>query len=221
MLTEKERRIVALKREGKTVREIAELTNSSFSTINDTWIKAEEEEKREAEKKVKLEEQREASDKYTQALALFSQRKSNIEVATSTGLRADEVISIKRDYWKLIRADELALLYEQNRRHLLSIIELDKRIREEDITDDDIIHALEHIREFRSLGDRIERRRDRLTRLNQVIFKARQEISSLIRRREGVERRIDRLKQQESEYNRKFDSYKKFQAIDADLEELK
>jgi DNA-binding NarL/FixJ family response regulator len=123
MLTEKERRIVALKREGKTVREIADLTNSSFTTINDAWQKAEEEERLATEKKIKVEEEKDASDRYTKALDLFSRGKSNIEVATSTGLKADEVISIRIDYWRLIRADELVLLYNQNRRRLLSVLE--------------------------------------------------------------------------------------------------
>ena len=195
MLTEKERRIVALKREGKTVREIANLTNSSFTTINDAWQKAEEEERLATEKKIKVEEEKDDSDRYTKALGLFSQGKSNIEVATSTGLKADEVISIRIDYWRLIRADELALLYNQNRRRLLSVLELDKRIKQEGVNEDNIVEALNHIGDLRSLREKIERRRARLRRLNDIILKAQDERRWLTRRRQRLEDRVARLRE--------------------------
>lgn len=65
MLIEKKRRILALNKEGKTVREIAELTNSSFTTISATLKEAEAEEKIVALEKTKQEEQTKASQKYS------------------------------------------------------------------------------------------------------------------------------------------------------------
>lgn len=65
MLIEKKRRILALNKEGKTVREIAELTNSSFTTVSATLKEAEAEEKIVAQEKTKQEEQTKASQKYS------------------------------------------------------------------------------------------------------------------------------------------------------------
>jgi transposase len=220
MLTEKEKRIVALIQEGKTVREIARTTNSSFTTIDDARSKAEEEEMIAAQKKSKLEEQKRASEKYTQALNLFSQNKSNVEVAVLTGLMAVEVISIKKDYLKLIGADELAVLYNQAEPYLESLLELHKRTSLEGISQDDLVWALDHSREFRFLKKEINKASAQLEKLGDEIFEAQNELDSITLKRRMLEDIVNSLEKREMKLIEKSESYREFQAIGQELEQL-
>lgn len=96
MISEKDKQIIDLKKHGKTIREIAEKTQSSFSTISRVLKMAEDQEMAIAQNKTMQEEENQARARYTQAMKMFSQGKSNIEVAKNiTGMRADEILSIQ------------------------------------------------------------------------------------------------------------------------------
>ena len=183
MRTDKEKIIIALKRQGKNIRQIAEQTQSSFSTISSVLKEADEEERIVAQKKIKLEQDNHASATYSRALVMFSQGKRNIDVAKITGLKADEIISIRKDYWKLIEADELAQLYEQVEPYLSSLLNLDKRMRRENIDQDDIVWSLNHFKELRFLRVKISRARDNLERLQNKLFETHNASISLVRRK--------------------------------------
>ena len=182
MRTDKEKNIIALKRQGKNIRQIAEQTQSSFSTISSVLKEADEEERIVAQKKIKLEQDNHASATYSRALVMFSQGKRNIDVAKITGLKADEIISIRKDYWKLIEADELAQLYEQVEPYLSSLLNLDKRMRRENIDQDDIVWSLNHFKELRFLRVKIIRARANLERLQNELFETHNASISLVRR---------------------------------------
>lgn len=220
MLIEKKRRILALNKEGKTVREIAELTNSSFTTISATLKEAEAEEKIVSQEKTKQEEQTKASQKYSQALKLFSEGKENIEVAIITGLRAEEVISIRKDSWRLLGADKLAILYDQYEPYLPSFLEFNRRTRQKGISQDTIVHALEHFEELQNLEKELPRARAYLNRLEDAIRQRRNEIDFLAQKKWRLEYNLDYLKQKESEHIKKFKSYRHFLAIERNLERL-
>jgi hypothetical protein len=221
MLTEKERRIVALIQEGKTVREIARLTNSSFTAINGARSKAEEEETIAAQKKSKLEEQKRASDKYTQALDLFSQNKSNVEVAVSTGLTAAEVISIRKDYLKLIGANELAIIYDLAEPYLESLLELHKRARLKGISQDDLVWALDHSKKLRFLEEETSKASAQLEKLEDDIFEAQNELNSITLKKRKLEDIVNSLEERERKLIEKSESYRQFQALGQELEQLK
>lgn len=220
MLAEKERRILALKKEGKTVREIAELTNSSFTTISATLKEAEAEEKIVAHQKTKQEEQTKASQKYSEALKLFSEGKENIQVAIITGLRAEEVISIRKDYWRLLRADKLAILYDQYRPYLASFLEFNKRIRQKGISQDTIVRALKRFEELDTLETEVPRARAYLNRLDDALHQRQVELDFLAQKKWRLRYKLDSLKEKESERIKKFESYRHFLAIERNLEQL-
>jgi hypothetical protein len=194
MLIEKKRRILALNKEGKTVREITELTYSSFTTISATLKEGEAEEKIVAQEKTKQEEQTKASQKYSQALKLFSEGREDIEVAIVAGLRAEEVISIRKDYWRLIRADKLAILYDQYKPYLPSLLEFCKRIRQKGISPDTITRAVEHLEELDNLETEISRARHHLRKLKNAIRKHQDELNVLATKKWRLEYRLDCLK---------------------------
>jgi IS30 family transposase len=204
MLIEKKRRILALNNEGKTVREIAELTNSSFTTISATLKEAEAEEKIVAQEKTKQEEQTKASQKYSQALKLFPEGKENIEVAIITGLRAEEVISIRNDSWRLLGSDKLAILYDQYEPYLPSFLEFNRRTRQKGISQDTIVRALEHFEELENLEKEIPRARAYLNKLDDAIRQRRNEIDFLAQKKWRLKYKLDYLKQKESELIKKF-----------------
>jgi hypothetical protein len=179
---------------------------------------ADAEERIAVQEKTEREEQKNSSEKYTQAVKLFSQGKKNVEVAILTGLRAEEVILVRKDYWKLIGADKLATLYDQTRPYLLSLLKLDKRMRIYDINHDDIVWALDHFKELRFLEDKIFQARVQLGKFDQDILKTRNELNSLAEKKSRLEDKVDDLEDMESEYTRRFQSYREFKAIERDLE---
>ena len=218
MRTDKEKIIIALKRQGKNIRQIAEQTQSSFSTISSVLKEADEEERIVAQKKIKLEQDNHASATYSRALVMFSQGKRNIDVAKITGLKADEIISIRKDYWKLIEADELAQLYEQVEPYLSSLLNLDKRMRRENIDQDDIVWSLNHFKELRFLRVKISRARDNLERLQNELFETHNASISLVRRKQRLEAIIQNCENQVSSYREKFKSFREFEAIGEELD---
>ena len=181
---------------------------------------AEAEEKMVAHEKTKQEEQTKASQKYSQALRLFSEGKENIEVAIITGLRAEEVISIRKDYWRLLRADELAILYDQYRPYLPSFLEFNKRIRQKGISQDTIVRVLKRFEELETFETEIPRARAYLNKLDDAIHQRRVELDFLAQKKWRLRYKLDILKEKESERIKKSESYRHFLAIERNLEQL-
>ena len=107
---EKDEYVIRLYKEGRSVREIAELVHMSFRDIGLIT------------KKVKLEADGErgqledddikSKSKTTQAIKLFSELKSPVEVAIALDLATDQVQVIYRDYLELEGMYGLAQIYE-------------------------------------------------------------------------------------------------------------
>jgi hypothetical protein len=88
-------------------------------------------------KKVKLEADRErgqveendnikSKSKTTQAIALFSELKSPVEVAIAVDLPADQVRAICQEYWKLDHMHKLTMIYEEAKYDLYDMLRLHK-----------------------------------------------------------------------------------------------
>ncbi|MGC2574378.1 MAG: hypothetical protein WA364_22920 [Candidatus Nitrosopolaris sp.] len=142
---EKERYVIQLYKEGKTVRKIAELTHMSFRDIGAII------------KKVKLETDGERSSleddddiesksQTTQAIKLFSELKSPIEVAIALDLPADQVRAIYREYWELEGFYRLAQIYEEAKYDLHDLLRLHRIVQALGMEKQDIISAFELIK---------------------------------------------------------------------------
>jgi transcriptional regulator len=102
---EKEKRVIELYKLGKTIREIAKEVHMSFKDISSV-IKKYMDEDEEGENKITL-------SKDIQAIKLFSQNKSTLDVVIELGLNADKVERIFKKFWKLKGLDVLYNAYEK------------------------------------------------------------------------------------------------------------
>jgi hypothetical protein len=205
--SEKEKRIISLKKEGRTVREIAQETKSSFGKIALVSKEAEDEERTAAEKWNKQQEKEQFDQKYTHALELFDNGKKNIEVAILTGLNANEVISCQKDYGRLIGADKLAIIFDQIEPNLMSLIELEEKIRQEHLNKDDVDWMLKHCKEVRSLKEKLDQARAQLHHIYTEILKARDGLNAFDQKKRQVWGGIVKLKQQKADYLRILEPY--------------
>ena len=113
---QREQYVIQLCRENKSTREIAKLTHMSFRDIGA------------AIKKVKLQADGErgtsedddikSKSKATQAVKLFSELKTPVEVAIALDLSADQVQAIYQEYWELEGMYGLTQIYEEAKHDL-------------------------------------------------------------------------------------------------------
>jgi hypothetical protein len=109
---EKEQYVIQLYKENRSTREIAKVMHMSFRDIGSIT------------KKVKLESDGEegpleedddikSKSKTTQALKLFLELQSPVEVAFALDLSVDQVRTIYREYWELDGMFKLAQIYDE------------------------------------------------------------------------------------------------------------
>jgi transposase len=133
---ERERLVLDLYNQGKTIRKIAKEVRMSFRDIGSILKKAFGEKKTEG-----LKEQEEGninSEKNqeqqlslaAQAYKLFSNRKTPLEVAIALNLSESEATKFYREYWKLKQLHDLNMVYEETKgdiEPLLRLYKLSKR----------------------------------------------------------------------------------------------
>jgi hypothetical protein len=96
---ERERLVLDLYNQGKTIREIAKEVRMSFRDIGAILNKAVEE-KTEGSK-VQQQEQEQQLSLSAQAYKLFSERKTPLEVTIALNLSESDATKFYREYWKL------------------------------------------------------------------------------------------------------------------------
>jgi hypothetical protein len=105
-------------------------------------------------KKVKLEADRErgqleedddikSKSKTTQAIKLFSELKTPVEVAIALDLAAHEVRAIYREYWGLDHMHKLVQIYDEVKYDLYSLLRLHKIVKDIGMNEHDIRNVLE------------------------------------------------------------------------------
>ena len=142
---EKEECVIRLYKENKSTREIAKLMHMSFRGIGAIT------------KKVKLEADRErgqleedddikAKSKTTQAMKLFSELKSPVEVAIELDLPTNQVQAIYLEYWELERMYGLAQIYEEAKYDVHDLLRLHRIAKDLGMEKQDIINVLEFVK---------------------------------------------------------------------------
>jgi transposase len=109
-IQERERLVIDLYNQGKTIREIAKEARMSFRDIGDILNKVIE------EKAEGLKEQHEEIQQLSvssQAYKLFSEGKTPLEVAIALNLRESEATKFYKEYWKLKQLHNLNMVYEE------------------------------------------------------------------------------------------------------------
>ncbi len=117
---EKERLVLELYNQGKTIREIAKEARMSFRDIGVILNKTLKE-KTEATKEQGQDNNREQCNQQenlslsAQAYKLFSDRKTPLEVAIALNLRESEATKFYKEYWKLKQLHNLNMVYEETK----------------------------------------------------------------------------------------------------------
>ena len=128
---DKERSVIQLHQEGKTIREVAQQVHTSFKDIGTIIRRIDGQEDHDIETK-----DLKNKSKATQALFLLSCGKRPIEVAVELNLTASEVHDIQEEYWVLNDVYELAFVYSEIKSYLPSFLKLFHCLKERRMLDE-------------------------------------------------------------------------------------
>ena len=119
---EKEKLVIRLHKEGKTIRQIAQEAHLSFTDIGKIIRKI----------NGLKDERLDMKDKSvaTRAIYLFSIGKTPLEVAIELNLPASEVHDLQEEFWALDQLHELAFVFSEIKNFLPSFLKLYRSLRE-------------------------------------------------------------------------------------------
>jgi hypothetical protein len=135
---EREEYVVQLYKEGKGVRDIADLVHMSFRDIGAITNKAKLQSERERGYPTE-----EPKSPESQAFKLFSEGKSPVEVAILLDEPGDRVRAIYREYWELTGRYRLAQIYDEARYDIYGLLRLHKIVKDLGLGEKEIIKVLE------------------------------------------------------------------------------
>jgi transposase len=148
---ERERLVLNLYNQGKTIREIAKEARMSFRDIKVILNKAVEE-KTEASKEQddnndaeesKEQEQQQHLSLSAQAYKLFSDRKTALEVAIALNLSESEATKFYKEYWKLKQLHNLNMVYEETKGDIEPFLKLYKLAKRKGIGVRHVVNLLQ------------------------------------------------------------------------------
>ena len=144
---ERERRVIELTEEQKSIREIAKEVNMSFATIGSIRRRYSAETGSNSTS---------ASSRCTQVFKLFEQGKSPIEVAVELDLKSDEVTKLYTDYWKLKGLHDLTQLYEERKNDLAEFNAAFKIMKDEGVSPRMLVDAANCLQQLSSFEARLK-----------------------------------------------------------------
>lgn len=139
----KEKQVIELYKQDKTIREIAQDVHMSFGDISKIIKKFTGEDNVGKEKTI---------SKDTQAIKLFSQGKTPVDVVIELDIPTDEANRIYRDFWKLKRLYQLNIIYDEIKNDMPSFLKLFRMIKDKGIAEKDIIGLFQYSNQIPSLG---------------------------------------------------------------------
>lgn len=121
---EKEKLVIRLHKEGKTIRQIAEIVHMSFKDIG-TIIRRIDSNNDDKYVDTKLSNK----SKATQTLYLFEHDKKPIDIAIELDISYSEVVDLQLEFWALKQLYDLPLVYQELKRDFDSFIKLFKILK--------------------------------------------------------------------------------------------
>jgi hypothetical protein len=143
---EKQELVSRLYKEGKTMREIAKEVHMSFSDIGYITKKP----------NGNLEPKRKEISKESEALKLFSEGKSPVDVAISLDVSASKAAGIYKQFWKLRGLYKLHCLYEQVKPDISLLGKVHDVVKKYNLEKKDIINIVRYAPKHLYLIDEIE-----------------------------------------------------------------
>jgi hypothetical protein len=145
---ERERLVLELYNQGKTIREIAKEARMSFRDIGIILNKTLEEkteaseEQRQDNNSIGNNQQEPHLSLAAQAYKLFSDRKTPLEVAIELNLRESEATKFYKEYWKLKQQHNLNTVYEELRGDIEPFLKLFKLAKRKGIGVKQVVNLL-------------------------------------------------------------------------------
>ena len=176
---EREQYVIRLYKEGRTVRDIAQLVHMSFGSIGAITNKV----KLQADQEKGYTTDEEPKSPESQAFKLFSEGKSPVEVAILLDLGADRVRALYREYWELSGRYELAQIYDEAKKYLPSLLRLHKIVKDLGLGEKEIIKVLELAKyhELENLQWKVEYLKNEVNMLENEKWKSTNQILKLNR----------------------------------------
>jgi hypothetical protein len=150
---EKEKLVVDLYNQGKTVRDIAKDLRMSFRDIGSILKKAS------GEKEEKQDER--SLFPSTQAYFLFSKSKTPLQVAVALNLNESETVKFYQEYLNLKQMDELKMVYDEIGDNIVHFLKLYRLSKDAHMDPEHVVNLLQISNEYLPL---LEHRHKRLTK---------------------------------------------------------
>src|SRR5689334_21974104 len=138
---QKERYVLDLYQQGNTIRQIAQLAHMSFGDIGTITKKHKKEMERENEPPKERTYNRPKS-KVTQAIKLFSEGKTLVDVAIALDLPPDKVQEMHRQFLQLNNMDKLVRVFDEMQDYLPSLLEFFRLVVNRGLNPNDVINAV-------------------------------------------------------------------------------
>lgn len=148
---DRENQVLQLYKEGKTIREIAKEVHMSFRDIGKITKK--------------INKGSNTDIIYSDALKLFLDGKTPLEVATTLKISAKKALNIYRDYLKLQGKYNLVKIYNELGDDVLAFFDFIKVIRENNLTHKQIVVAVQHAQYLPFIKNRISQLRNEINNL--------------------------------------------------------
>ena len=199
MLTrqEKERLVIDLYNQGKTIRDIAKELRMSFRDIGSILKKASGEMEENQDK-----EQSSLLSPSAQAYSLFSKGKEPIEVAIALDLTESETTKYYEEYWNLKQMHELRMVYEEiggDTVHFLKLYRLSKAAH---MNPEHVVNLLQMSNEYLPL---LEQKYKRLTKEIDFLESEKQKSEQIGSQVRILARTLEDYNQQIKELHRKLE----------------
>ena len=124
-----------------------------------------------------------SKSKSTQAIKLFSEDKTTVDVVIALDLPADQVRAIYRQYWDLKHMYELGQIYDEGQYDLPRLLRLHKIVKDLEMEEHDVINVLELAKydELENLQWKVEYLRNEVNMLENQKWKSTNQILKLNR----------------------------------------
>ena len=190
---EKRRKVIELRKEGKTIREIAKEMHMSSRTVIVILKDNNSKEALEETRRKEQEQQNVGQINYTRALRLFKEGKSLLDVTIELGVSAEETKKACFDFWDISNVDDFRRVYEEIKPYLQDLLTVWKIVREKGLDVKDALVAIEHASERAKAEEELRAITDKVTDLQTQVITLNSDIMALEKVRADAMESGDRI----------------------------
>jgi len=193
---EKEKWVIKLSNQGKTIREIAQIVHMSFADISSIIRRETGEDE---------EESRIRMSKSSQALKLFEEGNAPIKVAIKLDMETQEVDRLYREYWNLKGLYHLRQVYAELRGDISSFLKLYQITKKEGMGVEQVVNALKIVEKLPSLQSEYDYVRGDVFALKGQQEKLEHDLYELNKYKEYSANHLESLREQAAKFRRLID----------------